>query len=383
MILFNNSFIITTNIATDILSFLLRLCKRNDHLRAIMIIYVQSFSFLFFSLCLIYCSIKDSDTVFIITEMHAYEILGQVIVEELIKVRKDFKFEIQRLGDRLEKCLSLQAASYKKANSYAHNVCSVEELQNTTFSKPKSDEYVDGYSSQLNQPANNLTSGNRECETVDTTVEIEVSNDLQESSFVYKDKMALIPKLEKTTGDPFPAIVEADPTNEHESSGEVDTSVDVNDLDASIGARFISKLSLTKHVKKNKENPSLLCSKPTQTPHSRSPYEKHLPRSTKKDKTINKKRMKTTFKCVVCEKINCDVHNQLTMQLDNRHHCIFCLRSYVRSSDLNRHMRAHTGETPYACEKCGKKFRRVDILKKHSKRCCWLLKKEEAVLVSR
>ena len=298
--------------------------------------------------------------------MHTYEILAQMIIEELIKVRKDFKLEIQRLGDRLEKCLSLQAAGYN-SNSNAQNICNVEELQNTTLTEPNSDEYMDGHNSRPNHEANN-----EECETVETTVEIELSDDIQGPPFVCEDEMVLTPKLETTTGDAFPSIMEADQPNEQESSGEVDSFVTIDDVDSSNSTGFNLKLPSKKRFKKSGKSSKLAL-------HSRNRYEKHLPKPTKKDNGVTKKRMKTTFKCIVCEKINCDIHIQTGRQQSNRHHCRLCGKSYTRNSDLNRHMRAHTGETPYACRKCGKKFRRVDSLKHHSLHNCFVDEEEEAV----
>ena len=45
--------------------------------------------------------------------------------------------------------------------------------------------------------------------------------------------------------------------------------------------------------------------------------------------------------------------------------CTECDKKYIRGCDLKQHMWIHTGERRYACTECGKKFSRADILKKH------------------
>lgn len=46
------------------------------------------------------------------------------------------------------------------------------------------------------------------------------------------------------------------------------------------------------------------------------------------------------------------------------HGCDFCAKRFDRQADLNRHVRVHTGETPYRCDEpgCGKGFKQVRFL---------------------
>ena len=53
--------------------------------------------------------------------MHTYETLGRVIIQELINIRIDFKNEIERLGDRLEKCMCVQTAQDFSTADYETN----------------------------------------------------------------------------------------------------------------------------------------------------------------------------------------------------------------------------------------------------------------------
>lgn len=47
--------------------------------------------------------------------------------------------------------------------------------------------------------------------------------------------------------------------------------------------------------------------------------------------------------------------------------CETCLRRFSRSDHLTTHIRTHTGERPFACEEpgCSKRFARSDELSRH------------------
>lgn len=46
--------------------------------------------------------------------------------------------------------------------------------------------------------------------------------------------------------------------------------------------------------------------------------------------------------------------------------CEHCSRSFVTKGDLNKHMRKHTGSTPYQCQLCEKRFTDISALYRHS-----------------
>ncbi|KFP80871.1 Zinc finger and BTB domain-containing protein 8A [Acanthisitta chloris] len=48
-----------------------------------------------------------------------------------------------------------------------------------------------------------------------------------------------------------------------------------------------------------------------------------------------------------------------------RFKCPFCTHTVKRRADLKRHLRCHTGERPYPCAACGKRFTRLEHLRNH------------------
>ncbi|XP_054251369.1 zinc finger and BTB domain-containing protein 8A-like [Indicator indicator] len=48
-----------------------------------------------------------------------------------------------------------------------------------------------------------------------------------------------------------------------------------------------------------------------------------------------------------------------------RFKCPFCTHTVKRRADLKRHLRCHTGERPYPCKECGKRFTRLEHLRNH------------------
>ncbi|XP_075709237.1 zinc finger and BTB domain-containing protein 8A.2-like [Rhinoderma darwinii] len=48
-----------------------------------------------------------------------------------------------------------------------------------------------------------------------------------------------------------------------------------------------------------------------------------------------------------------------------RFKCPFCSHMVKRKADLKRHLRCHTGERPYPCKTCGKRFTRLEHVRNH------------------
>ncbi|KAI7794692.1 putative zinc finger and BTB domain-containing protein 46-like, partial [Triplophysa rosa] len=61
----------------------------------------------------------------------------------------------------------------------------------------------------------------------------------------------------------------------------------------------------------------------------------------------------------------CSLLNDFTV-IRKKFKCPYCSFSAMHQCILKRHMRSHTGERPYPCEICGKKFTRREHMKRHT-----------------
>ena len=302
--------------------------------------------------------------------MHDYEALGYMIVQELINIRSDFKSEIQRLGDRLEKCLNLQPPNLAKECSSLKmhpTVC-----ENTFAENASENLFTSNFASncvEINVPAARSRKSpnmliNENDETDPKVLEVE-SSDRNTTTY---DQQSVVFNLVSNQGEENELLSSIPKVESHQVSFPVSASSSLLREKELFNASMCKDASLTGSGNcLNVTDVESVSSKFQQSKIGAKIVSKSLKNKCKITVKAKKyERPKT--ECTICHKLirNNYFHDHLSTHSKNKpYSCQICSKSFSSRANMERHMCLHTGVYPFSCQVCGKKFTRKDRFVNH------------------
>lgn len=127
------------------------------------------------------------------------------------------------------------------------------------------------------------------------------------------------------------------------------------------GKVFIKRSLLLRHfIIHNKAAASYRCPQCSQWFGQKVSLQKHL-----KNFVCEKRALKAVNTAPSSPETSTDIAQELGCEHNNI--CIFCYKSFLKPSDLERHIRTHTNERNFKCHNCSKSFKLKNTLERHLK----------------
>ena len=291
--------------------------------------------------------------------MRDYESLGNAIIQELVNIRKDFQFEIRKLGDRLEKCLNLQAASVNTESLTISNNSTVGHQPESSQFPENSNSILDS-SGWVKAEIPDLEPSKSAKKLFKDDENIVQNEDLPKSSVCNETPNQQNIDLNLVCKDTFQC-------EEKELLRSLPNALQNVDIFPTPSNLLKSPLLLdaaifiepSKSLEVTENNTCRNTPQPLRHPEGQIAT---------KVKARNSSYKRPLIQCNICNKFI--KKNQFNIHLATHsgfksNTCAVCGKPFSSRFNLDSHMCLHTGIYPFACQTCGKKFVRRDRMIKH------------------
>ena len=320
--------------------------------------------------------------------MLTYETLGHMIIQELVNIRNDFRSELERLGDRLESCLTVHPiGSINKSNLTVGNELKDHEFNGSTVfvtqSNPvHSDTRI--WNSCTDKPGikskdNALVLADcTDTNVVDATLSItplnldtspkkldshyvaKISNQNAKERHQARERTAELAAANPKSSELFSLLTNQDSSNRLPVIPKVEVYPDDSFIPTIVEVSNHNKVSSDENLGKTLSHPSVA------NMYSHFNIDKNSRTQKRNKKFINTNIEKRSQKKMCHKYMPFQFKRHLNTHLAVKPHaCTVCNKTFVRSSALRRHMRIHKLEYCSACKECGEMFRTKAALNSH------------------